>query len=163
MERLKASGVKPLPSRLHLTTYLALASLIFGNALSWVHVGCHAAGGGCTHTSKGLSESLGIAERAHKCCHHSDNPIDHRMGVELQKGQSKPIQQGERQPVGAEHDSEDCFVCQNVFALRHGLITNDVPFVWEPEITQRQPVCVSSALPGALFLSGLSLRGPPQA
>ena len=152
-----------MPSRLHLTTYFAIASLILGNALGWVHVGCHASGDACCQSAKASAESLIVAEAGHECCHHSHSPFKHRTSFQPQEDQSKPIRQSERQPAGDEHDSDNCFVCHSVFALRQGLITDAIGFVWEPGITQLSSVCVSSVQPEAAFLSGLSVRGPPQA
>ena len=160
----KKFGVWPLPSRLHLTTYLALAVLIFGNALGWAHVGCHASGHACRHASIASTASAVAAETEHVCCQHAHNPFKHRTSCQQQQqNQPKSLPHRERQPAGGEHDSDSCFVCQSVFALRQGLIADSVTFVWEPGIAHLQPACVSSVLPEAVFLSGLSVRGPPQA
>jgi len=148
---------------LHLTTYLALASLILGNALGWVHVGCYDAVDACCQSAKASAESLVVAEAGHKSCHHSHSLLKYQTSFRPLEDRSKPIRQSERQPAGDEHDSDNCFVCHNVFALRQGLITDAIGFVWEPGIIQVSSVCVSSVQPEAAYLSGLSVRGPPQA
>lgn len=148
----------------YLTTVLALISLLVGNGLGWLHVGCHSSGDPCCHVAKASSKISVLADAGHKCCHYSQNPFKHRATCQPQDGDAaNPNQQSDPQPAGGEHDSDSCFVCQNFFASRQALITSDVAFVWEPAITQQQCVCISSLLPEAVFLSGVSVRGPPRA
>ena len=142
-------GSPTLYSLRHLTTYSLLAALLFGNVAGWVHVGCHGSG---HHRVAPQSEPA-----AHSCCchHHCAAPTakdEGSKGSDSESDDSAPAD---------EHDSDHCSVCQGFFASRHSAILIGDVIVWTPAFTGRLSFERDDALVKPIFLSGLSVRGPP--
>ena len=144
-------GLPALYSLRHLTTYLVLAILLFSNVAGWVHVGCYGSG---NHQVSAESEP-----KAHSCCckHHcesEDASKDDSKGDKSNSDESKPAD---------EHDSDHCSVCHGFFASRHSAIVIGDVIVWSPADAERMCFERNDVLAESIFLSGLSVRGPPNA
>ncbi|WP_146455882.1 hypothetical protein [Rubripirellula tenax] len=128
-----------------LSTYLLLAALLFSNVAGWVHVGACGAASDATTCSE--------ASTTKSCCGH------HHCG-QPQSAQDEST--SDHPEPSHEHDSDRCSVCQNFLAFRHTTLAVASDIVWTPLLTQRLGRDVDSDFVDPIFLSGLSVRGPPQ-
>ncbi|MCO8123089.1 hypothetical protein NHH03_15180 [Stieleria sp. TO1_6] len=126
----------------NLTTYFVLTALLFSNVAGWVHVGCVSD----SHQANAAQENGG-----HRCsCHH-----DHcNSGPSPADRETLPID---------EHDSGSCSICQSFYASRNAVVARDVSITWTSVLVARLRVVSSSLHLEQTRLSGLSVRGPPNA
>jgi hypothetical protein len=142
-------------------TYLMLVALLLSNAASWIHVGCCDSAPTGVHrleagTHLAQEESLKSEGRiAGRCsCHrHQCEP------VVPAKPDSLPV---ESVPAH-EHDSETCHLCQHYFASRNVVWGDAVVAVPVVEQSQRLGLVLDEVFIEPIYLSGLAVRGPPNA
>ena len=137
-------GIQPLPSRTF-TTYLVLTALLISNWIGLVHVGC-------TTAKKHQNSSIGQLEAKSCSCHHQH--CDRSQNASHESKQPSPAD---------EHDCDHCSICQNFYATRNALFTFTQVIDWKPLPTQRLCIARDSTPTAAIFLYGLSVRGPPVA
>jgi len=114
-----------------------------GNIAGWVHVGC------CGQAQHGRAANT--TESCSCCCHHH-----------CQNSASADDESTGDEPAPApDHDPSSCNICQNLFASRHAIVIFDDAIVWTPQLTDRMTFVRSDASIEAIFLGGLSARGPP--
>jgi hypothetical protein len=136
-------GTDPLLSMRNHTIYLLLASLLLSNFAGLVHVGC-ARSTQIAHVANGQAQCRSCS------CHHQHS-------APLQDASNEP---GQHLPA-EEHDSDTCNICKSFFAIRSAVFTFIQAIDWRPLPTHM--LCVDRATNPAiaLFLCGLSVRGPP--
>jgi hypothetical protein len=159
---------------------LALASLLFGNVAGWVHVGCHQHEQGiqcCHDLSLGHSHCCDhqTDDSGQDCCHSDDSlmpPMESLaslvVSVSSQHGEQWPNElaaneQNPGEPAPCEHDSQRCSICQSFFASRTAIVLPNVSVVFQPADFSRELIAETVPWVGSVDLSGLSVRGPPQA
>jgi hypothetical protein len=138
-----------------------LVVLLCSNAASWIHVGCCEAAPTAAQRSESegwltQEESLKSQGRiAGRCsCHR------HQCEPTVPAKADSPL--GESVPAH-EHDSETCHLCQHYFASRNvvwGAAVVAVPVV---EQTLRLGLVLDEVFIEPIYLSGLAVRGPPNA
>lgn len=161
------------------TASLALAALLLGNVAGWVHVGEHAhhsCGGHARH--EGLVQDstvnpLATVEQSRRgscCCDHhhceskslakktatesvADSAERYLLGATSHSHDAPPCQH--------DHDSQQCSVCQAIFACRDGFVTLSPDVRWEvlraaTSVIAESHVCLQTFEPGCFFV-----RGPP--
>ncbi len=128
-----------------LTTYLVLTSLLIGNAVGLVHVGC----AGAKHHRQTSCSQTPVKSCS---CHHQHGGLRKNSGDESQE----PCPANEH-----EHDPDHCSVCQNFFATRNAVFSVTLVIDWKPLPMQRLSVEHASDATSAVYLCGLSVRGPP--
>ncbi|EMI40753.1 signal peptide protein [Rhodopirellula sp. SWK7] len=123
--------------------------MLLSNVAGWMHVGCCDAESG----NSGANHASVTAQAS--CCSHCHCHAGHQSSGSAADDSSNPDQES------TPHDSESCHVCQNLFASRHAVLTSSATVVWEPLAIDwlRPELCEVSIEP--VFLSGLSIRGPP--
>jgi len=138
--------------------FLCITSLLVGNMMGWLHVGCVDSVKSCHELTDSKLADVGV--RQHGCCHHAHE--EHRSDGKEDKEDSQPVSSSFPDECPQEHDSESCSICQSFFSLRTAAfsaepalnVCSDVP-----EFTNFLAVCPASdtSLPASI-----SVRGPPQ-
>lgn len=142
---------RPLSALRPLTTCLLLATMLLSNVAGWMHVGC------CDPTTHDSNVSRGSQPAAVSCCGHCHCDLGRQSSEAPTDDSSTP----KRESV--PHDSESCPVCQNLFASRHAILAAGPTAIWEPLAIGRVHPELHDVSIAPVFLSGLSVRGPPNA
>lgn len=134
------------------TTYLLLATMLLSNVVGWVHVGC------CHHSPEKQVANDGSEVSGVSCCHHCNC-----HGSDKSKEASSENTAAESDPWqgSTPHDSDSCNVCQSLFAFRYSILISTPVVVLEPLVISNGRPELDEVSFEPIFLSGLSVRGPP--